>query len=113
MTTVLSLTADQQKQATTIFTDAHAAEATVHEALKTQHDNLRAAIQKNDADSIGQASATIGTLTGQMVAIHAKAEASFYQILTADQQNKLAQFEAAGPGGPGPHEMGRPMMGEP
>src|SRR5690349_8711946 len=56
----LTLTDSQKQQATTIFTAAANAEASVHTGLKTAHDSLTAAINKNDLASIDQISTTIG-----------------------------------------------------
>jgi Spy/CpxP family protein refolding chaperone len=112
LTTVLSLTAAQQQQATTILTNA--AEDAVHNNMKAAHQTLHDSIKANDSAAIDQASATIGNLTGQITAINTKAHAALYQVLTPDQQTKLAQLEANGPhgmhGGPmgGGHMVGPP-----
>jgi Spy/CpxP family protein refolding chaperone len=107
LTTLLSLTAAQQQQATSIFTTAATAGATVFSSLKTARQSLETAVKNNDSATIDQVSATIGNSTAQRTANDAKADAAFYQILTADQQSKLTQFEAQGGGfgpghGPGP-----------
>jgi Spy/CpxP family protein refolding chaperone len=114
LTKQLSLTAQQQQQATTIFSAvANNAKAT-HEQMRTAHDSLKAAIQKNDAAGIEQAANTIGNLTTQMTVAHAKAQAAFYQTLTPEQQTKMNDLEShhgmgrghgfghGGPGGPPP-----------
>jgi Spy/CpxP family protein refolding chaperone len=108
LTTVLSLTESQQQQATTIFTNAMSGAASFHNEMKTAHQNLQTAIKNNDQNGITQAATTIGNLTTQMISAHAKAQAAFNQILTADQQNKLSQLESEhhgmggmGFGGPG------------
>lgn len=98
LTKVLSLTPDQQQQATTIFTNAANGETSIHDSLKTAHENLQTAIKNNDQNGITQAATTIGNLTAQIVAAQAKAHAAFYQVLTPDQQSKLSQFENQGPG---------------
>ena len=107
LTTLLSLTPAQQQQATTIFTNTVNGEASLHNDMKTAHENLQTAIQNNDQNGIAAAATTIGNLTSQMIAAHAKAQAAFYQILTPDQQTKFSQLESEGPefrhfGGP-PH----------
>ena len=104
LTTVLNLTAAQQQQATTIFTNAANAASGVHQGLKTARQSLQTAIAGNDSAGIDQAAATIGGLTTQLTSVEAKANALFYQILTSDQQSKLTKLEASrGPGGrPGP-----------
>jgi Spy/CpxP family protein refolding chaperone len=113
LTTLLSLTAAQQSQATTIFQNAGRAEEPIHQSMKAAHDSLHTAIRNNDSAGIEQAATQIGQYSGQMTAIHAKAEAAFYQILTPEQQTKLSEFESEQKGpfggpegmhGPGPHK---------
>jgi Spy/CpxP family protein refolding chaperone len=115
LTKQLSLTPQQQQQATTIFGEiANNAKAT-HDQMRTAHDSLKTAIQKNDTAGIEQAANTIGSLNTQMIVAHAKAQAAFYQILTPDQQAKMNDLEShhgmgmhrhgfghGGPGGPPP-----------
>src|SRR5260221_1368732 len=81
----LSLTAAQQQQATTIFTDAAAAEKSMFQQMRTAHESLKVAVEKNDTAAIEQLAGTIGNLTTQLTAAHAKADAAFYQVLTPDQ----------------------------
>lgn len=102
LTAMLSLTTAQQQQATTIFTDAATAAQAVHTNMRTAHDALRTAVMANNAAGIDTAATTIGSLTGQVASIEAKADAAFNQLLTADQQTKLSQLGQAGfrPGGP-------------
>ncbi|HEX9254694.1 MAG TPA: Spy/CpxP family protein refolding chaperone [Candidatus Angelobacter sp.] len=111
LTKQLSLTPQQQQQATTIFGEITNNAKATHDQMRTAHDNLKAAIQKNDAAGIEQAANTIGTLTTQMTVAHAKAQAAFYQILTPEQQAKMNDLESrhhgigwrhGGPGGPPP-----------
>jgi Spy/CpxP family protein refolding chaperone len=99
LTTVLSLTTAQQQQATTIFTSAATSAQSLLEQMKTAHQSLAAAIKSNDGAAIDQTSATLGGLLAQMTAIHAKAQAAFYQTLTADQQTKFDAVQHEG--GPG------------
>ena len=98
LTKALSLTPEQQQQATTIFTNAANGGSSIHDSMKTAHDSLQTAIKNNDQNGITQAATTIGNLTAQIVAAQAKAHAAFYQILTPDQQSKLNQFEGSGHG---------------
>jgi Spy/CpxP family protein refolding chaperone len=107
LTNMLSLTAAQQQQATTIFTNAGTAEDTIHTSMKTAHESLHEAIKSNDTGAIDQWSNNIGGLMGQQVSIEAKAHAALYQILTPDQQTKLAQMPMHG----GMHMGGPGMMG--
>jgi Spy/CpxP family protein refolding chaperone len=94
-TTLLSLTTDQQAQATTIFTNASSNSAN-HGGMRTTEAALKTAIQNNDAAGIEQATTTIGNMHAQELASHAKAEAAFYAILTPDQKTKYAQLESQG-----------------
>lgn len=94
LTTALSLTPQQQQQATTIFTTASTGVSSIHNDMKTAHQNLQTAINNNDENGISQAATTIGNLTAQMISSHAKAQAAFRQILTPDQQTKLGQLES-------------------
>jgi Spy/CpxP family protein refolding chaperone len=119
LTKQLSLTPQQQQQASTIFSDAASNAKATHGQMRTAHDSLKAAIQKNDSAGIEQAANTIGNLTTQMITSHAKAQAAFYQTLTPDQQAKMNDLESKhhgmgmrrhgwghggpdGPGGPPP-----------
>jgi Spy/CpxP family protein refolding chaperone len=115
LTRQLSLTPQQQQQATSIFSETANNAKGTHDQMRAAHDNLKAAIQKNDPAAIEQAANTIGTLTTQMTVAHAKAQAAFYQILTPDQQAKMNDMEShhgmgmrrhgfghGGPGGPPP-----------
>jgi Spy/CpxP family protein refolding chaperone len=109
MTTLLNLTSAQQQQATTIYTTAAKSEQTLHESETQSHDSLQAAIRSNDAASIDQIASSMGQTMAQMMSIRAKADAAFYQILTADQQAKFTELESehmlGGPGGPPPMGM--------
>ena len=96
LTTLLSLTADQQTQATTIFTNAQTADSTVHASLKTADTARKTAIQNNDTATIEQTATTIGNLHAQTVATESKAEAAFYSILTADQKTKYNSLGTQG-----------------
>lgn len=112
----LSLTPQQQQQASTIFSEAANNAKATHDQMRTAHDSLKAAIQKNDSAGIEQAANTIGNLTTQMITAHSKAQAAFFQTLTPDQQAKMNAMESrhhgmgmhgrgfghGGPGGPPP-----------
>lgn len=110
LTKHLALNAQQQQQATSIFTEAANGAKSFHEQMRTAHQNLQAAVEKNDTAAIEQSSNAIGNLMAQMTAAHAKADAAFYQTLAPEQQTKMKEMEAhhgrgmhghRGPGGPG------------
>ena len=94
LTKQLSLTPQQQQQASTIFSEAANNAKATHDQMRTAHDGLKAAIQKNDTAGIEQAANTIGNLTTQMITAHAKAQAAFYQTLTPEQQTKMNELES-------------------
>src|SRR6185312_7131106 len=94
LTKQLSLTPQQQQQASTIFSEAATNAKATHGQMRAAHDSLKAAIQKNDSAGIEQAANTIGNLTTQMISSHAKAQAAFYQTLTPDQQAKMNEMES-------------------
>jgi Spy/CpxP family protein refolding chaperone len=99
LTKQLSLTPEQQQLATSLLTQVVNNSKTVHEQMRTAHENLHAAIQKNDTAAIEQISNSIGNLTAQQSMTHAKAMAAFFQKLTPEQQSKFSQM--AGEHGPG------------
>jgi Spy/CpxP family protein refolding chaperone len=107
LTTLLNLTAAQASQATTIFTNAATAAATLHTSLGTDHTSLQAAIKSNATATIDQLSTAIGAAQGQMLSIQSKADAAFYAILTSDQQTKLDSLGGFGRGPGGPRPPGR------
>ena len=113
LTAVLGLTEAQQQQATKIFTDAATKASTIFTSLRSARTDLKASIQQNNLNNINQVSTTIGNLTAQLTSAEALAQASFYAILTPDQQTKLSQLESQRPGmfGGGPPPPGGPGMG--
>jgi Spy/CpxP family protein refolding chaperone len=94
LTKQLSLTTQQQQQAAAIFSGVQNDAKNTHEQMRAAHDNLKAAIQKNDTAAIEQAASVIGNLTAQMTTAHAKAQAAFYQTLTPEQQTKMNELES-------------------
>jgi Spy/CpxP family protein refolding chaperone len=81
---------------TNILTNGQANRSTAHTSMKTAHTNLQNAIRSNDAAAMEQAANSIGALAAQEALAHAKTEAAIYQVLTPDQQTKMAQLEAEG-----------------
>jgi Spy/CpxP family protein refolding chaperone len=106
---MLSLTAQQQQQATTLLTQVENNAKTTHDQMRTAHENLKTAVKNNDTAAIEQISNTIGNLTAQQTATHAKAMATFYQTLNPDQQSKFIEMvHGMAMGGPGMHGHGGP-----
>lgn len=108
LTETLGLNSDQQAKATTLFSNVRAANESVMTGLRDAHQALATAIKNNDANGIATQSTQIGTLTAQMTANTAKADAAFYAILMPDQQAKYTPnagmggsgaFAGRGPGG--------------
>ncbi len=102
LTDLLTLTAAQQTQATSIFTNAATAETSLRTNMQTAHTALAAAIKTGDTATIDNLSSQIGSLSGQEVNIQSKAQAAFYKILTADQQAKYGSGRGFGGGFGGP-----------
>jgi hypothetical protein len=96
LTALLSLSVGQQQQAATILANAAVTNKQLHINLKAARKALSDAVQANDAGTISQASAALGTLTGQHISNGALANAMVFQLLTTAQQGKLAQFQSAG-----------------
>jgi Spy/CpxP family protein refolding chaperone len=113
--TLLNLTDAQAAQATTIFTNAATAESPLRTSLMTAHSALQDAIKANNTAVIDQQAATIGSLSGQITGIQAKADAAFYALLTTDQQTKYNELGARGfgPAGMGPGRFGMRPGGPP
>lgn len=105
LTTLLTLTAAQQTQATSIFTAAQTTITTLRTSLSTARTTLQTAVRANDVTTINAQSTQIGTLTGQQVAAEARAEAAFYALLTPAQQAIYNELRSGGFGrglrGPG------------
>ncbi|HKD78208.1 MAG TPA: periplasmic heavy metal sensor [Candidatus Angelobacter sp.] len=94
LTQHLSLTQQQQQQATSIYTEEANNSKSLRSQLRTAHQNLQEAIQKNNLGAIEQESNTIGNLMGQMTMAHAKADAALFQTLSPEQQTKLTQMQS-------------------
>lgn len=99
LATLLTLTDAQKTQATAIFTNAFSSSQTLQTTLRTARESLPAAVKANNPASIDTIAASIGTFTGQLTAIQSKADAAFYNLLTADQRTKYDTFPHGGPGG--------------
>ena len=98
----LTLTDAQKAQAKTIFDAASAAATTAQGQLTAAHDALGAAIKANRADSeLDRLAAAVGAIHGQIQAIHAKAMAKFYALLTAEQKTKFDTLSSRAGGGGG------------
>ena len=111
LTTLLTLTPSQVTTIKALFTAEHTAVAAEKTGMETAQEALRNAVQTNLPEpQIDAAAARVGTVHGQIAAIHAKTQAKFLAALTTEQRQKLATIEEdRGPRGGG---MG-PMRGGP
>jgi Spy/CpxP family protein refolding chaperone len=91
----LSLTAAQQAQTKSIFQAARQSGQPIRQQLKQTRQSLRAAVEANNTAQIQQLAATEGSQVGQLAAVRSTAMAKVYQILTPDQQQKLASLRQA------------------
>jgi len=98
----LNLTEAQKAQATKIFTDAQTASERYREEIQVARQEMQTAIKANDTAAMDRWAREIGTATGEITVIDARAQAAFYALLTAEQKTKYDQMPARGPGmGPG------------
>ena len=96
MSTVLGLTDAQKAQAKAIFDAEHQAAQPLFKQIRTLRQSLHSAATGGGGD-VDQLSSQLGTLTGQLSAIHTKSMAQFYAMLTPDQQTKAqALFQRMG-----------------
>jgi Spy/CpxP family protein refolding chaperone len=95
LSSYLNLTPDQQAQQKSIFQAARQSAQPVRQQLRQTRQQLRAAVQANNAAQIQQLAQTEGSQVGQLAAIRGTAMAKMYQMLTPDQQQKLAQLRQA------------------
>lgn len=102
----LNLTEAQKAQALKLFGDAQEASQRYREEIQVARQELQTAIKANDLASIERHAREIGTATGEMTAIDARAQAAFYALLTAEQKTRYDQMPGRGfgmgPGGMGP-----------
>lgn len=91
----LSLTDAQKAQTKSIFQAARQSAQPVRQQLQQTRQSLRAAVQANNASQIQQLAASEGGEIGQLAAIRSTAMAKVYQVLTPDQQQKLAAMHQA------------------
>jgi hypothetical protein len=94
ITALLDLTDNQQTQATTILTAARESLINVRTNLKLAKKTLGSAAKANDTVAMGQASTAVGGWMTQKVSTAASANSAIFQMLTTDQQSKLAQYQS-------------------
>lgn len=107
-TTLLTLSSQQEADATSIFAAAATTESTLRSTERTTHQTLQSAIKSGDTAAIQQAATSLGQISGEMTAARSIAQAKFYATLTADQKTKFTELERGfhgehgGPDGPPP-----------
>jgi Spy/CpxP family protein refolding chaperone len=103
LTRRFELTDAQRTQALALFTDADKEAEPLEERLEQAHRDLRDATRRNATSSeIDQLATSVGTLTGQLAAINAKAETAFYNTLTPKQRESLQRGPRGRRGPPPP-----------
>ena len=85
----LNLNADQQKQARAIFQQSRADAKALAPKLREDRMALKSAVKTDNEAQIDQIMQQDSQLHAQARAVHAKAMAKFYQILTPDQKAKF------------------------
>jgi hypothetical protein len=94
LSALLSLSPGQQAETADIFAAVTTSAGQLKATAKTHKKNLGASAAANDSGGISQASLAIGKVASQRHTIDAKANAAFFQILTAAQQDTLTKFRS-------------------
>ena len=89
MANYLNLTTEQRA----IFQEAGKSARPIRMQLRQTHQSLQEAIKSGNSDQIKQLTAAEGSEKGELAAIRANAMAKLYPTLTAEQQQKLAEFK--------------------
>lgn len=95
LSSYLNLTPAQQAQDKSIFQAARQSAQPVRQQLRQTRQSLRAAIQANNTAQIQQLAKAEGSQMGELAAIRGTAMAKAYQVLTPEQQHKLAELRQA------------------
>lgn len=104
----LDLTEAQKTQAVKIFTDAQLASEKFRDEIQLLRQEMQTATKASDLASMERCAREIGSATGEITFIDARAQAAFYSILTPEQKTKYDQLPARGFGmGPGALGPGR------
>lgn len=104
MSVRLNLTADQQAKAKSIFGKARVEQRALGPKLREEHIALRAAVKTDNEGQIDRILQQNSQLNTQTRAIHTKAVAEFYQILTPAQKTQFDHMFAHRSDRPGRHQ---------
>jgi Spy/CpxP family protein refolding chaperone len=91
LATKLNLTDAQKQQAQSIFAAARKSAQPVRAQIRQDKQALAAAVKSGSQADIDRISNSMGPLLAQASAMHAKAFAQFYAILTPDQKTQMDQ----------------------
>jgi len=91
LTTFLTLTAAQQEQAKAVLSEEDSAVKPLMDQMKEASDELASVMKTRDGD-IDEVAAQIGSISGQLVALDAKAAGRIYQLLTSAQKQRFDQL---------------------
>jgi periplasmic protein CpxP/Spy len=95
LTRELNLTPDQQTQARTIFEQARQQAQSLNPKLREERQEMTAAIKSDNEAQIDQVTRQDAPLDSRARAIHAKAMAKVYAMLTPDQKARFDQMGAS------------------
>jgi periplasmic protein CpxP/Spy len=96
LTRQLNLTVDQQNQARSIFQAARAQAKSAAPQVRAERQQMSDAIKSGNEAQIDRLAQQNAQLSSSNRAIHAKAMAKFYSMLTPDQKTKFDTLQARG-----------------
>lgn len=94
LTKRLNLTADQQTRVKAIFADSRQQVHALAPQLRAERDALKAAVKTDSESQIDQITQQNAQMTAQLEAVHVKAMAKVYAMLTPDQKAKFDHMDA-------------------
>jgi Spy/CpxP family protein refolding chaperone len=93
LASMLSLNTAQQANAKAIFDEADATSKPLNEQFEQATDAMLSAQKSGASDSeIDQLARDMGSISGELLAIDAKAQSKVYKLLNANQKQKLEHF---------------------
>jgi Spy/CpxP family protein refolding chaperone len=97
----LSLTPDQQTKVRAIFADTHQRAEALQPKIREERDALKAAVKAGNDREIDRILQQNSQLNADFEAMHVKAMAKVYAMLTPDQKTKFDQLDSGWFGGHG------------